>query len=61
METKPRMIEMTHAESLEIGNSDDLASPVVYYDMGKYFVDADELRAWRKLRESQSQSEGDQT
>ncbi len=53
---KARMVEVTHTQSLELANS-DISAPVVYFDKGKYFVNADELRKWRA---SQTTSTGEQ-
>jgi hypothetical protein len=60
METKPRMLRVTSGDErkylmLHIGCL-DVPSIVQDHD-GSVWADADELRAWRKLRESQNQSE----
>ncbi len=52
---KARMVEVTHTQSLQLANS-DIGAPVVYFDKGKYFVNADEWRKW--LAGNPSTSEG---
>ena len=44
---KARMVEVSHAESLLLANSEDIDAPVLYFDKGKYFGNADEMRKWR--------------
>ena len=46
---KPRLAEITHDQSLQLANS-DIGAPVVYFDKGKYYVNADQMRKWRGSR-----------
>lgn len=46
---KPRLVEITVGEAFKInaGRVDDLGAPFVYHRSdNRYYVDADELRAW---------------
>jgi len=59
MNDKPRLVEITVGEAFKInaGRVDDLAAPFVYHRSdNRYYVDADELRAWRLLQSQASQS-----
>ena len=62
---KPRLVEITDAREygLLMAHQGELGIPHLLTDFvlrpgqpRTVFVDADELRAWRKLRESQNQS-----
>jgi hypothetical protein len=71
METKPRLVEVTRDEEMSAEefetmlaqhNRGDLSHPYILTSAGlpgRYWADADELKRWRRLRESQNQSEGE--
>jgi hypothetical protein len=62
METKPRFTAITDPGELAVltVKRGDLECPWLWTDgTGHWFGDTDQLRAWRKLRESQNQSTGE--
>ena len=60
METKPRLVEVTGDEQTVLRQALSLSVPYLVENNGRWYADADDLKRWRKLRESQTQSDAEQ-
>jgi hypothetical protein len=53
---KPRLVEVIGDEQTLLRQALSLSVPYLVENDGRWYADADDLKRWRKLRESQSQS-----